>query len=187
MVLTRAELDRELAAAEERGYRRGAHEAEERVRGSERAELESREQALAMQEQECLDARSQAASLLKKLDDEAAVFNERLDTVLDEAALAMGAHLLIAANRSAEVLHDVLAGLQENYRVTGIAISVPHTMGDVMENAEFRLDNVTLSRAPEGESLSIRLETDAGELQYGLQEIAAELHAALLTTGADDG
>ena len=185
--LTRAELDKELAAAEERGYRAGAQEAEDRVRGSERAELADRAEALAIREKECLDAQSQAASLLKTLGDETTAFNKRLDAVLNDAAVAMGAHLLMKANSSAEMLQDLLAGLQKHYRITAISVSVPQAMKGVMDNAEFDLEHVTLTPAEEGKPLSIRLQTEAGELQYGLQEIAAELHTSLLAAGEPDG
>ncbi len=185
VVLTEAELEARLKEAEQVGYRRGAEDAEQRVRGAEREELQDYASSLDRRSAELDSAHADARTALRTLENRLAKYNEALDACLEAAAGAMAARLLMAAAESAEFVRDVTATLRERYRITRLTVSAPESMVEGLSKELDDVGPVEIEQAAAGEPLSIRLDTESGELRYSLREVAADLHRRLLEA-ADD-
>jgi len=184
VTMTEAELDQALTKAHDAGFDKGVKDAEERVRGLEKAELEKFSESLDERHKLVEQGVVDAERLLRDLAARCEKYNDKLDDCLEEAASSMAAQLLIEVNRAEQLVEDLIASLKERHRVTSIAVSAPPSLSAALRETLEDVDELSVEESTGGQALSISLATDAGPLRYSLQETAEELHRRLVARGA---
>lgn len=180
VALTHPELEKLLLESEDSGFKRGVLEGEKKARGAERAELEEQLTAVAEQESRLAAAFRDISTALQSLEARNDEYNKTLEAALDAAACAMAARLLIEVNQSKEVLADLMSSLRQQHRISGMSVFVSERLRAALGEELNDHDDIHIRAADTGDALSIRIETETGELRYSLRDIATDLHRQLL-------